>query len=182
MDKQDVKISKLLSLWLRHDPAAGGLSLDEQGWTDVDSLLAAMGRVNSSLGWEDLIRVVETNDKQRFELNSAADRIRARQGHSVEVALDWPVTTPPARLYHGTVEQFLEPIMAQGLKPMARHHVHLSSDFDTAMRVGQRRGKPVILVVDAAAMTSDGLTFQLTSNGVWLAASVASSYLSIHAV
>lgn len=178
MNKDDVRISKTLSLWLRHDPGKAGLTLDEAGWTDVDAVLGALGRVYAGADWETLTRVVETNDKQRFELSPAADRIRARQGHSVEVTLDWPVTPPPERLYHGTVDRFLQPILADGLKPMARHHVHLSPDLETARKVGTRRGKPVILVVDAAAMTRDGHSFLLTGNGVWLTDAVAARYLS----
>jgi len=178
MSRNDVRIAKRLALWLRHDPAAAGLTLDAQGWTDVDAVLDAMRRTDPSLGWEDLLRVVETNDKQRFELNPAADRIRARQGHSVEVELDWPVTAPPPHLYHGTVDRFVAAIMAEGLKPMARHHVHLSPDIETATRVGRRRGKPVILAVDAEAMARDGFSFRLTGNGVWLTDAVPSKYLS----
>lgn len=177
MHKQDVKISKTLALWLRHDPGAAGLALDEAGWTEVDAVLTALRARDEALGWEDLLRVVETNDKQRFELSPAADRIRARQGHSVEVALDWPVAEPPAVLFHGTVERFLSPIMADGLKPMARHHVHLSADLATASKVGARRGRPVILEVDAAAMAADGHPFRLTGNGVWLVDAVPPRFL-----
>jgi len=173
----DVRLSKTLSLWLRHQPEAGGLTLDPQGWTEVDAVLAALDRAGTGRGWDDLLRVVEESDKQRFELSGDAARIRARQGHSVEVALDWPRADPPELLWHGTVARFLPAILAEGLKPMRRHHVHLSGDLDTATRVGQRRGAPVILAVRAAALAETGRDFFLTSNGVWLTEAVPHAFL-----
>lgn len=173
----DVRLSKTLSLWLRHQPEAGGLTLDPQGWTEVDAVLAALDRAGTGRGWDDLLRVVEESDKQRFELSGDAARIRARQGHSVEVALDWPRADPPELLWHGTVACFLPAILAEGLKPMRRHHVHLSGDLDTATRVGQRRGAPVILAVRAAALAETGRDFFLTSNGVWLTEAVPPAFL-----
>lgn len=173
----DVRLSKTLSLWLRHQPEAGGLTLDPQGWTEVDAVLAALARAGTGRGWDDLLRVVEESDKQRFELSGDAARIRARQGHSVEVALDWPRTDPPELLWHGTVARFLPAILAEGLKPMRRHHVHLSGDLDTATRVGQRRGAPVILAVRAAVLADTGRDFFLTSNGVWLTEAVPPAFL-----
>ena len=173
----DIRKSKLLSLWLRHDPGAGGLVLDAQGWTEVDAVLAGLARAGVACGWDELLRLVEESDKQRFELSGDAARIRARQGHSVAVALNWPRTAPPALLWHGTVARFLPAILAEGLKPMRRHHVHLSGDRDTATRVGQRRGAPVLLAVRAAALAETGRDFFLTSNGVWLTEAVPPAFL-----
>jgi putative RNA 2'-phosphotransferase len=164
----EIRLSKRLSLWLRHKPDAAGLTLDAQGWTDVDAVLAAMVRNGVGCDWQDLLRIVEQSDKQRFELSSDTSRIRARQGHSVEVALDWPRVAPPPLLYHGTVERFLPDIFAHGLRPMQRHHVHLSPDVETARRVGARRGQPVILIVQAGTLADQGQPFFLTSNQVWL--------------
>lgn len=173
----NTEISKTLSYWLRHRPDAGGLTLDAQGWTAVDPVLAALGATNKC-DWDRLVEVVELNDKQRFELSADGDRIRARQGHSVEVELDWPEAEPPALLYHGTVERFLPAIRAEGLRPMRRHHVHLSPDLETATRVGNRRGQAVILTVRAGDMHAAGHTFYLTGNGVWLTDAVAPEFLS----
>jgi putative RNA 2'-phosphotransferase len=170
-------MSKTLSYWLRHKPEAAGLTLSADGWADVDAVLAALAREHAGCDWVELLHVVETNDKKRFELSADASRIRARQGHSIEVDLDWPKAAPPALLYHGTVERFLAAILAEGLKPMARHHVHLSADIETASRVGQRRGKPVILGVDAQRMDAEGHVFWLTGNGVWLAETVPAVFL-----
>jgi len=168
-------ISKTLSFWLRHRPDDAGLTLDAQGWTAVDPVLAAL---DAKLGcdWERLVEVVDLNDKQRFELSADGDRIRARQGHSVEVELDWPEATPPVLLYHGTVDRFLPAIRAEGLKPMRRHHVHLSPDRETATRVGNRRGEAVILTVRAGDMHAAGHRFYLTGNGVWLTDMVAPDF------
>lgn len=172
------KRSKALSYWLRHAPEKGGLTLDAQGWAATDAVLAALAKKNIPTDMALLQRVVAENDKQRFEFSEGRDRIRARQGHSIAVEGSWERADPPAKLYHGTVEKFLDAIMREGLKPQKRHHVHLSPDVATATNVGQRRGKPVILVVDAAAMVAEGCEFSLSSNGVWLAKAVAPQYLS----
>lgn len=163
------EISKAMSYWLRHAPEKGGLTLDDSGWTPVDDVLAALARKRLTDSVEVLRQVVADSDKQRFELSEDGTRIRARQGHSVEVDLDWPIAEPPEHLFHGTVDRFLDAILAEGLKPMARHHVHLSPDVETASKVGARRGKPVILRIAAGAMARDGAVFRLSSNGVWLA-------------
>lgn len=163
------EISKAMSLWLRHAPEKGRLTLDAAGWAPVADVLAALTRARLTDSVEALRSVVAESDKQRFELSEDGSRIRARQGHSVSVDLDWPVAEPPEYLFHGTVEKFLDAILAEGLKPMARHHVHLSPDVETATRVGARRGKPVILRIAAGAMAREGAVFRLSSNGVWLA-------------
>jgi putative RNA 2'-phosphotransferase len=174
----DTEISKALSYWLRHAPEAAGLALDAQGWTDTGAVMAALQGKGAALDFDRLVRVVELSDKQRFELSADAGRIRARQGHSVAVDLDLPPVTPPDVLYHGTVERFLDAILSEGLKPQARHHVHLSADLETANKVGQRRGKPVILTIDAAAMAAEGAVFFVTSNQVWLTDNVPPGRLS----
>ena len=177
MDRTDTQISKTLSFWLRHRPDAAGLTLDASGWAKVDDVLAALVDQGPLTDWEGLIRVVETNEKRRIELSADASFIRARQGHSIEVMADWSPAAPPDTLWHGTVERFLPAIMAEGLKPMARHHVHLSVDRDTAERVGSRRGEPVILCVDAKGLAGRGQQFWITGNGVWLTDAVPSEAL-----
>jgi putative RNA 2'-phosphotransferase len=169
------QLSKLLSYWLRHAPEAGKLTLDASGWTSVQSVRVALSR--QGLDPALLEEMVETSDKQRFELSADGERIRARQGHSIAVDLGWPVATPPEFLYHGTVEKFLAAIMSEGLRPMDRHHVHLSPDIETATRVGQRRGAPVLLRVAAKHMVGEGAEFRLSSNGVWLVDAVAPRFL-----
>jgi putative RNA 2'-phosphotransferase len=175
----DAQISKTLSYWLRHRPDAAGIVLDDAGWAPVDAVLAALDTQMPGTDWDRLLDIVERSDKQRFELSGDVERIRARQGHSVQVTGDWPVTQPPETLFHGTVERFLPTILDEGLKPMLRHHVHLSSDVVTARKVGARRGKPIILVVQAARLASDGAVFRLTSNGVWLVEHVPAGFISI---
>lgn len=174
----DKIISKTLSYWLRHCPDAGGLALDESGWTPTEAVLAALGRAGMPDDGETLRRVVAESDKNRFELSPDAGAIRARQGHSVAVDLDWPITTPPECLYHGTVDRFLDAILVEGLKPMKRHHVHLSPDVATATIVGARRGEPVILRIAAGEMTAAGHMFRLSGNGVWLAEHVPAVFIA----
>jgi len=170
-------ISKKVSYWLRHAPDAGGLTLDGAGWTDTADVLAALGRARLPNAMADLNDVIANNDKNRFELSPDGTRIRARQGHSIEIDAGWPETPPPALLYHGTVERFLPSILTQGLIPGARHHVHLSPDVATAQKVGARRGEPVILEIAAATLADAGTQFFLSSNGVWLTAHVPPAYL-----
>lgn len=174
----DTAISKTLSYWLRHRPDDAGLTLDTAGWTPVDPLLAALAAKGLDGSRDALEAVVADSDKGRFEFSPDGSAIRARQGHSVAVTLDWPRADPPPRLYHGTVERFLPAIMADGLKPMARHHVHLSPDPATATVVGARRGEAVVLSVRAADMAADGHAFFLTDNGVWLTDAVPARFLA----
>ncbi|MCL2091726.1 MAG: RNA 2'-phosphotransferase [Micrococcales bacterium] len=168
-----VAASKHLAFVLRHDPASVGLVLDPHGWVDVTDLLAALAAHGHRLSVDQLDRLVDdrvvTGDKRRFERRGT--RIRARHGHSVEVTWDGPPTTPPALLYHGTVARFLPAIRVQGLRPGQRRWVHLSDDPAAAADVGARRGCPVVLRVDAAAMHAAGHEFY-RSGSVWLTASV----------
>ncbi len=171
-EKEMIRISKRLSRHLRHDPAALGLTLAPGGWVAVDALVRAL-----SITREELDEVVEKNNKRRFAFDETGTRIRANQGHSVTVDLGLPDATPPDVLYHGTVAKYLDTIYREGLRPMNRHAVHLSATIETARTVGARRGKPVILRIDAAAMSAAGHTFQISANGVWLTASVPPPYL-----
>ena len=169
--------SKFLSLILRHEPAKFGVVLDEAGWTDVAALLEACRRHGRAIDPALLEQIVATNDKKRFSFDETGTRIRANQGHSVEVELGYEPASPPALLYHGTATRFLEAIRAEGLKKMARHHVHLSADELTAVKVGQRHGKPAVLLVDAMAMTTAGFSFFLSTNGVWLVDHVPARFI-----
>jgi len=172
-------ISKYLSLVLRHKPDAAGVTLDAEGWVDVEDLLAGAARHGRSFTRAELEEVVQTSDKQRFALSPDAQRIRANQGHSVSVELGLESEMPPEVLYHGTVERFLESIMTMGLEKGSRQHVHLSLDVETANRVGSRRGEPVILQIAAASMHADGFRFFCSANGVWLTERVPPQYISL---
>lgn len=177
MDRRLVTVSKFLAKHLRHAPDALGLALQPGGWVPVDDLLAASKRIGFPISYDELIECVETNDKKRFSFDDTGDLIRANQGHSVEVDLQLEEQVPPDVLFHGTVERFLASILAEGLKKGKRHHVHLSRDIETARKVGARRGKPVILRVDAGKMHHEGFKFFLSVNGVWLTEAVTPVYL-----
>jgi putative RNA 2'-phosphotransferase len=173
-----IRMSKYLSKHLRHRPDRLGLTLEPGGWVSVSALLAACRRSSFPITLPELEEVVERNDKRRFSFDDARQRIRAQQGHSVEIDLQLPRATPPPVLFHGTNDRALGEIWLHGLRPMGRHHVHLSNDVATATRVGARRGKPVVLAVAAERMASDGHAFFITDNGVWLVAAVPPDYLS----
>ncbi|GAA2135094.1 RNA 2'-phosphotransferase [Actinomadura napierensis] len=173
--RRTVKISKYLAKHLRHRPERIGLTLDAGGWARVPDLLDAAARHGFPITRAELEHVVAVNDKRRYALDG--DRIRAVQGHSIEVDLDLPVVPPPDLLYHGTPERHAESIRREGLRPMGRHAVHLSADDETARRVGARRGAPVVLVVEAGRMAADGHEFRVSANGVWLAGAVPPEYL-----
>jgi putative RNA 2'-phosphotransferase len=174
---KDKDISKLLSLVLRHQPEALGIELDPNGWTDVDILLAKLDQSFPGIDFEKLETVVHTNDKQRFAFSADLAKIRANQGHSVQVDVELKMAIPPEFLYHGTVDKFLETIRAEGLKKVSRLHVHLSKDRETAIKVGSRRGKPVILRIKAELMTDAGHAFYLSENGVWLCDGVPVAFI-----
>jgi putative RNA 2'-phosphotransferase len=178
MNKQlNIKTSKFLSLVLRHEPQRIGITLDAEGWTPVEELLTAVARHRRPISRRELEEVVATNDKKRFAFSTDGLLIRASQGHSVEVDLGLVPIEPPELLYHGTVERFLESIRKEGLLRGNRQHVHLSADRETAGRVGQRRGRPVVLVVEAGQMRREGHVFYRSENGVWLAEAVPPGYL-----
>jgi putative RNA 2'-phosphotransferase len=177
MRRNLVVASKFLSLVLRHQPELIGLALSSGGWVSVDALIDAAARHGNPLSRELLDEVVFSNDKQRFAFSDDGLSIRANQGHSVSVDLELQPKTPPAVLFHGTATRFLSIILEQGLRPMQRHHVHLSANLEVALRVGGRHGKPIVLTVAAEAMNRDGLLFYQAANGVWLTDEVAPRYL-----
>jgi putative RNA 2'-phosphotransferase len=169
------RASRFLSYVLRHRPEVVGVQLDDAGWVEIDTLLAAMARHGSPMSRETLDRIVAGTDKRRFQVRDG--RIRAAQGHTVRVDLGLQPLAPPPVLYHGTVARFLERIRAEGLTPQRRNHVHLSADPQTAATVGARRGQPVILTVDAAGMHRDGHRFYRAANGVWLTGHVPPQWI-----
>jgi len=172
--KKQKRTSKYLSLLLRHRPEAAGLTLDEHGWAEVGRLLRNVG-----ISMEELEEIVANDEKQRYSFNDDKTLIRANQGHSIPVDLELEAREPPEFLYHGTVAQFLISIRKEGLQRQNRLYVHLSPDVETAVKVGRRRGKPVILQVAAGRMHRDGYAFFLSANGVWLTREVPPQYLKL---
>jgi putative RNA 2'-phosphotransferase len=172
-----VKISKYLSKHLRHTPDRIGIQLAPGGWIPVSQLLDACRKHKFPIHLAELKQVVAENDKQRFSFDETGTRIRANQGHSVEVDLQLEPAVPPDILYHGTGRSAVESILSEGIKKMSRHHVHLSIDIETARKVGARHGIPAILTVAAAAMQGDGYTFYCSENKVWLVDFVPPNYL-----
>lgn len=173
----DKTISKFLSLVLRHQPETIDLALDEAGWTDLSELVAKARSHGTPITEDDVRRIVAENDKQRFTLSPDGTRIRAAQGHSVTVELGLTPVTPPDLLFHGTATRFADAIRAEGLKPQSRQQVHLSGDEDTALKVGQRHGKPIIFRVAAGRMQAEGFRFYQADNGVWLTDAVPPQFL-----
>jgi putative RNA 2'-phosphotransferase len=172
------KVSKLLSLVLRHQPERIGLVLDGQGWANIDAVIARAGEHGVALTREEILQVVATSDKQRFALDASGRRIRANQGHSIDVDLGLEPSEPPPILFHGTAETAVAAIRAEGLKPGRRQYVHLSPDAVTATTVGQRHGRPVVLGVAAGRMRAAGFEFFLAANGVWLTDAVPAEYIA----
>lgn len=178
MTIDSVQLSRFLSFILRHKPDAIGLNLDPQGWASIDELIERSNAVGTQFDREDLQHVVETNDKKRFSISADGQRIRAAQGHSVNVELGLLPQEPPPVLYHGTATHFVCSILSEGLKPQDRQHVHLSIDEASARRVGRRHGKPVILKIEALRMHTKGFKFFLADNGVWLTDRVPPEFLA----
>jgi putative RNA 2'-phosphotransferase len=180
-DRALIRVSKFLSLVLRHKPERFGLSLDKHGWARVDQLLAAANRAGVSLNEERLQQVVRQSDKQRFALSRDGCSIRANYGHSVSVDLELQPVKPPDVLFHGTATRFTEGIKKQGLRRGRRLYVHLSPDEPTAINVGKRHGKPTVLIVNALRMYEKGFQFYRSDSGIWLTEKVPPEYIGFPA-
>jgi putative RNA 2'-phosphotransferase len=177
MEQQYAKISKFMSLVLRHKPQEIGLTLNEEGWANVEELISKLNTHGATLDINILQFIVDNNDKKRFAFNEDKTMIRASQGHSIEVDLNLPVSIPPDILYHGTADDTLSAVLKQGLKKQKRQHVHLSVEPATAISVGTRHGKPVLLEIDTIAMQQEGYVFYLSANGVWLTDEVPAQFI-----
>jgi len=173
----DARLGRFLSLVLRHQPEAAGITLDAHGWADVRQLLDGVNRTGRHMDMDTLERIVRENNKQRYSFNEAHTKIRANQGHSIDVDVELKKAGPPALLYHGTARRFLKSIFAQGIQKRGRQYVHLSGESETAVKVGARHGSPAVLKVDAFAMDRDGITFYQSENGVWLCEYVPPKYI-----
>jgi len=171
------KLSRKLSLVLRHQPSAIDINLDDQGWADVTNLLEQLSKYGFNTDIEELEKVVKDCDKQRFSFNEDKTKIRANQGHSIDVDLGMQHQIPPDILYHGTASRFLDSIRISGVEQRNRQHVHLSNEVETAIKVGSRHGKPVVLHVMAKAMSEAGHEFFLSKNGVWLTNNVPIEFI-----
>lgn len=178
-EKETTRLSKFLSLVLRHQPEAIGLTLDENGWTDVTVLLQKLKTKGFNVDRTALQHVVATNNKKRFAFNEEETKIRASQGHSINVDLGYEESMPPTILYHGTAQKNAASIRQNGLIKQSRQHVHLSKDVETAITVGQRHGAPVVFEVLAEAAHRNGHAFYLSANGVWLTEEVPAKYLRL---
>jgi len=179
MKKENIeKISKFLSFILRHNPQSIGLKVDVNGWANIDEIIEKSKKIK--LTREVIDKVVAQNDKQRFIIKS--NKIRASQGHSIEVDLEFKAVTPPDILYHGTATHFLESIMKTGLSKQKRQHVHLSKNIEIASSVGERHGKVVILKIDSKRMFDEGYEFYLSENRVWLTDAVPVQYLGVNVI
>jgi putative RNA 2'-phosphotransferase len=176
MDRLTEK-SKYMSYLLRHKPEDGNIELDVQGYTDVLSLLKALGVTPSELD-----EIVDTDSKGRYSYNEDHTRIRANQGHSVDyVHIDFREYTEGHFAYHGTSSKFWDSISWSGLKPQSRQYVHLSKDIETAKNVGLRHvGVKDILIVyriNISAMRNDGYKIYESDNGVILVNEVPIKYM-----
>jgi len=171
--------SKFLSLVLRHKPETIKIKLDKNGWVNVDELLVQLKLHNKEISMSQLTDIVTFNDKKRFEFNEDGTKIRASQGHSIKVDLQLKAERPPDKLYHGTVDKFINNIMSSGLQKMNRHAVHLSENITTATNVASRRGKPIILEINSKWMFADNIKFFKSKNGVWLTEEVPTKYIKI---
>ena len=171
-----IENSRFLSFVLRHRPESVGITLDEHGWAKVDELIEGIGKTRV-FTMEMLEEIVRTDDKMRYSFNEDKTLIRANQGHSIPVDVELSECTPPDVLYHGTGEKYVSSIDEGGLIPKSRLYVHLSADYDTAVKVGARHGNPVVYTVNTVNMVADGFCFYLSANGVWLTRIVPAKYL-----
>lgn len=176
---KNIAVSKFLSYVLRHEPQSIGIALDRDGWTDIDTLIKVAKQSGNVLDRDIILAVVADNDKKRFTISPDGQRIRAAQGHSTDqVDLNYTEQVPPEYLYHGTATRFIESIRKEGLRPGQRHYVHLSADEKTAIAVGRRHGKPVVLKIASLRMHKEGFKFFQADNGVWLTEKVPTEFFN----
>lgn len=174
------RTSVFISLILRHQPEVIGISLDRHGWANVRELIDGINKSGKyNIDMSTLEEIVRTDNKQRYSFNEDKTKIRANQGHSINVDVELKEAVPPEILYHGTAEKYVDPINKEGLKPKGRLYVHLSKDIDTAIKVGSRHGKPVVYNVFAGEMHRQGYQFFLSENGVWLTRIVPANFIKI---
>lgn len=179
MDKKVKELSKFLSLILRHKPEVIGIKLDEHGWANVRELIDGIGKTHK-FDMEMLEKIIAEDEKQRYSFNEDKTLIRANQGHSINVDVELKKASPPEMLWHGTGEKYVASILKGGLIPKSRLYVHLSKDYETAIKVGSRHGKPVVFKVYAGRMAEDGYEFFLSENGVWLSKNVPKEYIEVY--
>ncbi len=177
MSERLVKLGRFISLILRHSPETIGIKLDEKGWADVEELIILMNKNRRKIDIDTLKEIVETNNKKRYEFSDDFKKIRACQGHSINVDVELEQAVPPKFLYHGTAVKNIESIKKEGIKKASRQHVHLSSDYNTAYNVGERHGKPYIIKVLSGKMGEDGKKFYISKNEVWLSDDIETEYL-----
>lgn len=177
MRKDLIRKSKFLSLVLRHHPETVGIELDEHGWAVIDELLQGAKKQGIHITAQELQEIVETNDKRRFSIQGG--RVRANQGHSIPVKMDFIKAEPPRILYHGTAQRNRQSIMQQGILKQKRHHVHLSRTVRAAQKVGARHGKSLVLEIDAERMYRNNVDFFISENGIWLVEKVPPEYISV---
>ncbi len=170
------RTSKYISLLLRHKPEIAGITLDSHGWAKVEDLIGGVSKT-MPLTMEMLEQIVDTDKKQRYSFNDDKTLIRANQGHSIDVDVELEQLAPPEKLWHGTGKKYMTSIDEKGLESKSRLYVHLSSDYETAVNVGKRHGKPIVYCVDAAKMSKDGYVFYKSVNNVWLTKFVPAEYL-----
>lgn len=177
MSNKNNKLSVFISLILRHRPEVINISLDKYGYANVDELIKGVNNSGKKLTREILEDIVKTDNKNRYSFNEDKTKIRANQGHSINVDVGLKMAIPPEILYHGTAEKSLNYILLDGIKKMNRLYVHLSDNLETAEKVGSRHGKPVVLIIDAKKMVEDGYNFYLSDNNVWLTDFVPKKYI-----
>ncbi len=179
MTNKKTNLSKLMSYVLRHHPEELGITLDENGWVDLKNFTQSLRSRDKTISVDKVREVVESCEKQRFSIDETQQKIRANQGHSIQVDLQLRAQQPPDILYHGTVDRFLDAILRVGLLPQQRHHVHLTESLNTAKSVGARRGRAVILEIETGELVSNGAQFYLSENQVWLIDHVPAQYIKL---
>jgi putative RNA 2'-phosphotransferase len=179
IDSKLIRISKFLSLVLRHKPEHIGLTLDDEGWADVAELTKKAHESGVILDRPILRQIVEHAEKKRFSFSEDGKKIRANYGHSIPISLGEKSAAPPEYLFHGTAKRFLPSIESEGLGPGTRQYVHLVEDETTAMDVGRRHGEPVVLMVKAHEMHEKGYEFFKTESAIWLTKEVPAEYVII---
>lgn len=176
---EKVNISMFMSKVLRHEPHIIGITLDENGWTNLDEFNVKLKKVFNNISIDKIKYIVDTDEKKRYSILD--NKIRANQGHNskLKVNLEFNKVVPNKSLYHGTIDKFINSIKENGLLPQSRQYVHLSSSLKVAKNVAKRRineGNIVIIEIDVEKMIKDGYDFYLSDNNVFLVKNIPNIY------
>jgi putative RNA 2'-phosphotransferase len=175
------RLSRFLSLVLRHRAHSFGLDVDAEGFVRMDDLLDLIAERQRSLDWVDAEHIealVGREGRHRFEIRG--DKVRATYGHSFERPIRYEPADPPEQLYISVPRAKLAEIRSRGIHPVGRQYVHLSVDPEEADEIGRHHDPtPTRVTVEARTAQGKGILFHHPADGIYLVASLPPDVLDL---